>query len=658
MRVARQPAPAGEVREAEDDRIEEARRRAAAQFDWLLAYPPPAMDDDAPMLIAWAERSVERFHDPTTADSARGYIAVGLLKVFGELKEFETRAKRDPDGALVYAGIAGDVPWTSARPHSVDELPLFTSESVERWRRVADFAASDEEAEETRGRRRPPPRKPVRVASPMGRDVEITRSPNSITFPKGKDMSAASDEGQRELIWLHVASTHPGLTGDQISWAVSQLGLVKGDGSRRLVQSWVDDFEAAKPGDRITLTSDRAFEQDVSNALLHVPTERDLLVEGYRQGVLDARGGLMLAYATLAVGTLALGGGAGIGYLGSLGGEVAMSSIAAGGGTFLGGEAASFGSFAAAGGRFLATDLYLNAPAYFQAGMLYSGAVLSGVGFGEQINRIRAQGWHRWELGEAAANLLPLAEGSVPYLGGGRRQSGSSGTPPGAGGEPVEPDLLITPARRDPVSGRVTASVTDLKSGRTFDANVDGTTRVGEIVDRRSRAVVGIIDGDEIRPPAAANLPSGEPQVVPPTAAPAAPSPTATTATAPAPAPQPAPTAPAPTVASPGAPGRPGTVTVDDAMHNGLVRPGGRLEGVLRGMQTEFEAAPPTSMKEGLRLVQRVTARLGLASGIREQTTADVIVLKNVGGNKTYLRTTGEITVVDKDGNVVLHLIP
>jgi hypothetical protein len=93
-------------------------------------------------------------------------------------------------------------------------------------------------------------------------------------------------------------------------------------------------------------------------------------------------------------------------------------------------------------------------------------------------------------------------------------------------------------------------------------------------------------------------------------------------------------------------------------MHNGLVRPGGRLEGVLRGMQTEFEAAPPTSMKEGLRLVQRVTARLGLASGIREQTTADVIVLKNVGGNKTYIRTTGEITVVDKDGNVVLHLIP
>jgi hypothetical protein len=220
----------------------------------------------------------------------------------------------------------------------------------------------------------------------------------------------------------------------------------------------------------------------------------------------------------------------------------------------------------------------------------------------------------------------------------------------------VEPDLLITPARRDPVSGRVTASVTDLKSGRTFDANVDETTRVGEIVDRRSRAVVGVIDGDEIRPPAKANLPSGEPEVSPPGAGPTGPSPAATTATAPAP--QPAPTAPAPTVASPGVLQRPGTVTVDDAMHRGLVRPGGRLEGVLRGMQTEFEVAPPTSMKDGLRLAERVTARLGLASGIREQTTADVIVLKNIGGNKTFIRTTGEITVVDKDGNVVLHLIP
>ena len=67
------------------------------------------------MLIAWAERSAERFRNPATTDSARGYIAVGLMKVFGELKEFEARAKRDPDGALVYA--------RDRRRRSVDEGP-------------------------------------------------------------------------------------------------------------------------------------------------------------------------------------------------------------------------------------------------------------------------------------------------------------------------------------------------------------------------------------------------------------------------------------------------------------------------------------------------------------------------------------------------------
>jgi hypothetical protein len=108
------------------------------------------------------------------------------------------------------------------------------------------------------------------------------------------------------------------MSGDQISWAVSQLGLGKGDGSRRLVQYLVVDFEAAKPGDRITLSSDRAFVQERLQRPCSRPHRADLLLEGYRQGVLDARGGSSSPNGNLAVGTLALGGGAGIGYLGSL----------------------------------------------------------------------------------------------------------------------------------------------------------------------------------------------------------------------------------------------------------------------------------------------------------------------------------------------------
>ena len=79
----------------------------------------------------------------------------------------------------------------------------------------------------------------------------------------------------------------------------------------------------------------------------------------------------------------------------------------------------------------------------------------------------------------------------------------------------MQPDLLIRPTRRDPVTGKVSASITDLGNGRTYDADVDPETRYGQIVDRRSRAVIGIIDGDEIRPPAAGTLTTGEPDVAP-----------------------------------------------------------------------------------------------------------------------------------------------
>ena len=427
--VARQSASVADVGQTADDRIEDARAKAVAQFDWMLSIVPPAFDDDAPMLIAWAEKSAQRFADPATTDSARGYIAVGLMKVFTELKEFETRAKRDPDGALVYAGIGGDVPWTKDRAHSVDELPLFTTESVERWQRVAAFAAADEEAEETPRGRRPPPRKPVHIASPTGREVEITRSPNTITFPKPREMSVDSDAGQAEIIWLHVSSTHPGLTSRQINWLVSQLGVVKSNGDRRLTDDWRATFEAAKPGDQIKVTSDPEFEHDVSRALDNAPSERSLELEEYRQGVLDARGGVILGYGTVAVGAAALTGGAGLGYLGSLGGEVAMSGIAAGGGAFVGGESASFGSFVAAGGRFVLTDWYLHP----QVPILYGSAITAGIGFGEQTLRIRSEGWHTYEIGEFAGNLLPLAEASVPFLGR-RGPSGSSGG--GSGGGP------------------------------------------------------------------------------------------------------------------------------------------------------------------------------------------------------------------------------
>jgi hypothetical protein len=115
--------------------------------------------------------------------------------------------------------------------------------------------------------------------------------------------------------------------------------------------------------------------------------------------------------------------------------------------------------------------------------------------------------------------------------------------------------------------------------------------------------------------------------------------------------------APAPKTATPGALERPGTVTVDSSLQKGLVKPGGKLETILRSIQAEFEAAPPTTLKQGLDVVGRGTAKVGFARGIRSQTTASEIVLTNPGST-TRVLTTGEIVVSLPGGEVVLRLVP
>ena len=84
-----------------------------------------------------------RFDAPDATDAERGYIAQGMMRVFDQLNEFESRAKRDRDGALLYTGLLTEdkgVPWTNERPRTVGELPFFTPDAVNRWRRTADFA--------------------------------------------------------------------------------------------------------------------------------------------------------------------------------------------------------------------------------------------------------------------------------------------------------------------------------------------------------------------------------------------------------------------------------------------------------------------------------------------------------------------------------------
>jgi hypothetical protein len=118
----------------------------------------------------------------------------------------------------------------------------------------------------------------------------------------------------------------------------------------------------------------------------------------------------------------------------------------------------------------------------------------------------------------------------------------------------------------------------------------------------------------------------------------------------------------APAATPPVVPMRPGTVTVEASLQAGLVKPaalGGRLEPVLRSIQAEFAAAPPTNLNQAMGVVSRGTHAVGLAKGVRRpQTTPDEVVLDNAQGVVTHVRANGEIIVLNKAGQVVLHLIP
>jgi len=127
---------------------------------------------------------------------------------------------------------------------------------------------------------------------------------------------------------------------------------------------------------------------------------------------------------------------------------------------------------------------------------------------------------------------------------------GPSGPPaPTVPRQQGEPDFIITSAPKlDQQTGKITASVIERASGRQLDAEINVTTASGQITDRKTREVVGIINnGDISRPapalappaPARAPAPRQTPALTSPAVTPQKP-PAATGATVgtPAPAPQ------------------------------------------------------------------------------------------------------------------------
>jgi hypothetical protein len=512
--LARQPL------EGEETEVERRRREAIASLDWMAGIPPIVFDDDAPALIIWAEAKTQQYYDPEASDEKRRAIAEGMLKVQKQLMQFEGRARRDSDGALLYTNRLTEIsaPWTKSRVRSLEDIPLFSPESMAEWRYAAAPPKRGAGARSKHGPKEPPKR----------RRAELAPAPQSsgavnITFHKQPGMTMKTEEGQRRIIAFIVASTRTGYTGDQLSWVVAQLGLEKrwAPPPDMDLGAWQESFDAIPEGGEVTLTITKSFSFEIDRLLLDVPSNRDFLLEGYRIGVLESEAGLKLGIATFAVGSAALGGGMLLGTMLAPGGAVGA------GGLLGGGVGQSM--------RALGTHLYLNAPSLYGQTMLYGGAMLSGAALGQHVLEIRQRGLGLADIPQFAGDLMPLASGYADYLsfgGGWRGNRPPSGEPDTEGGPPrpptetAEPDLVITrPAMLDPQSGKVKASIVDLGAKRTFDGEIDPQTGNGQIVDRRTREVVGVIANGEIRKPSSA-LPAAGATTPPPTpASPATPSP-------------------------------------------------------------------------------------------------------------------------------------
>ena len=161
---------------------------------------------------------------------------------------------------------------------------------------------------------------------------------------------------------------------------------------------------------------------------------------------------------------------------------------------------------------------------------------------GTQTGAIAGEAYNACAHGTAAECAAAIAKGGaavvVHRVTRGKRQTT---TPLPSTAPTAKPDFVITrPPKLDPQTGKIKTSMIQTASGKHFDAEVDPKTGIGQIVDRASRQVVGIIRNGEVTPPAATNLPSAKspptnvtPSVPPTTTTPTITPPT-TTLTAPA----------------------------------------------------------------------------------------------------------------------------
>jgi hypothetical protein len=439
---------------------EERRRRALSHLIQFENYLVETIGDDPPELIRWAEKQQIKFKDPQRTDEERRYLAQGLLRAFQKLGEFEGRAKRDPDDALVHSHKGQLVPWTQDRARKLDDIAPFTSASIAEWREAEAWQPPvTSRAKQPPKGKTPPPKQPAELPERHGFGVNVT-------FPKQEGMTFKTEEGQRRIAFLLISSTRSGYTVDQIEWAMSRIDLSKwwAPPSKLDLSTWQENFEAIPVGGEVIMGLSEKFTLELDSVLRDVPSRRAFQLAAYRQGVLDARGGMYLGYilgpGSLAAATL----GAGAGTLMGLGlgtGAVGGGGLATGGGGLLaGGEGALLlGGMIRQGALSAGRYLYLNAPQLYADAMLYTGAIASGIALGEHLREVRSRGVRLSDLPRLVQDLMPFAGGYTEWRlsrVGGPQSLGEE--PPGGGAvpapiKPTPPPASVRPPTTPAVPG-------------------------------------------------------------------------------------------------------------------------------------------------------------------------------------------------------------
>jgi hypothetical protein len=438
------------LRQMDDENKEARRQKALSPLDGLETVLPFLMDDDAPALIKWSLIQEAKFENPETSDEKQMFIAQGLIRAFEELKTFESRAKRGADGALIYTDSLylltnKETPWTENRAQNLKDIPPFTEENISEWQ---------EAAKPPRATAQPGRRKNIGKTAKSKPVIEPPRKSGiaqNLTFHKQAGMTLSTEAGQR-LIMDYVVAQIIGSrkTAQEREAAVTQLGKNKSFDQRWAppdkvsLDDWKKSFDAMPDGTELTLTITDSFLLELQEVFRKGPRDFDLNVEGFRQGVVAARGGVDLGILVFGVGATVLTGGLAAEAVGGglIGEGVAGGGLIAGEGTAAAGAVAAEGT--AGGGLFaggavnvarnLATYAYLNAPTIYGSGMLYGGAALTGKALAQHLQQIRRQGYHPDDIGGFAEDLMPLTGGMADDASMRTPNSGRA-APTGGGGE-------------------------------------------------------------------------------------------------------------------------------------------------------------------------------------------------------------------------------